>query len=59
MTKIYCDTVDIGTIKSIKKIVKGFTTNPSFMRIVGVKNYELYSIEILKVCNNKFLLKNQ
>ena len=38
---------------STKKIVKGFTTNPSLMRKAGAKNYELYSKEILKVCKNK------
>ena len=55
MTQIYCDIADIRTIKkySKKKIVKGFTTNPSLMRKAGAKNYELYSREILKVCNNK------
>ena len=55
MTQIYCDIADIATIKkfSKKKIVKGFTTNPSLMRKAGAKNYELYSKEILKVCNNK------
>ena len=55
MTKIYCDIADIKTIKkySTKKIVKGYTTNPSLMRKAGAKNYELYSKEILKVCNNK------
>jgi len=55
VTKIYCDIADIRTIKkySKKKIVKGFTTNPSLMRKAGAKNYELYSREILKVCNNK------
>ena len=55
MTKIYCDIADIKTIKKYakKKIVKGFTTNPSLMRKAGAKNYELYSREILKVCNNK------
>ena len=55
MTEIYCDIADIRTIKSYskKKIVKGFTTNPSLMRKAGAKNYELYSREILKVCNNK------
>ena len=55
MTQIYCDIADISTIKkySKKKIVKGFTTNPSLMRKAGAKNYELYSREILKVCNNK------
>ena len=55
MTQIYCDIADIKTIKkySRKKIVKGFTTNPSLMRKAGAKNYELYSKEILKVCKNK------
>jgi len=55
VTQIYCDIADIRTIKSYskKKIVKGFTTNPSLMRKAGAKNYELYSREILKVCNNK------
>ena len=55
MTQIYCDIADIKTIKkySKKKIVKGFTTNPSLMRKAGAKNYELYSKEILKVCENK------
>ncbi len=55
MTKIYCDIADINTIKkfSKKKIVKGFTTNPSLMRKAGAKNYELYSKEILKICKNK------
>ena len=55
MTQIYCDIADVKTIKSYskKKIVKGFTTNPSLMRKAGAKNYELYSKEILKVCKNK------
>ena len=55
MTKIYCDIADIKTIKnySKKKIVTGFTTNPSLMRKAGAKNYEMYSKEILKVCKNK------
>tara|TARA_B100000886_G_scaffold318863_1_gene259209 strand:+ start:225 stop:923 length:699 start_codon:yes stop_codon:yes gene_type:complete len=55
VTQIYCDIADIKTIKkySRKKIVKGFTTNPSLMRKAGARNYELYSKEILKVCKNK------
>ena len=55
MTQIYCDIADINTIKkfSKKNIVKGFTTNPSLMRKAGAKNYELYSKEILKICNRK------
>ena len=40
-TKIYCDIADINKIKKFnkKKIVKGFTTNPSLMRKAGAKNY--------------------
>ena len=54
-TKIYCDIADIKTIKYFfrKKIVKGFTTNPSLMRKAGANDYELYSKNILKVCGNK------
>ena len=54
-TKIYCDIADIGSIKKFnkKKIVKGFTTNPSLMRKAGAKNYESYSKRILKICKNK------
>jgi len=36
-----------------KKIVKGFTTNPSLMKKAGAKDYELYSKKILKICPNK------
>ena len=55
MTKIYCDIADINVIKnySKRKIVAGFTTNPSLMRKAGAKNYEKYSKEILRVCKNK------
>ena len=55
MTQIYCDIADINTIKKYKKkkIVKGFTTNPSLMRKAGAKDYELYSKEILKICKKK------
>ena len=50
-TKIFCDIADISTIKKFnkKKIVKGFTTNPSLMRKAGAKNYKNYSKKILKV----------
>ncbi len=52
-TKIFCDIADIKLIKKFtkKKIVKGFTTNPSLMRLAGAKNYQNYSKKILKVCN--------
>ncbi len=51
-TKIFCDIADIKLIKkfSKKNIVKGFTTNPSLMRLAGAKDYQSYSKKILKVC---------
>ena len=54
-TKIFCDIADLKLIKKFnkKKIVKGFTTNPSLMRLAGARDYESYSREILKVCKNK------
>ncbi len=53
MTKIFCDIADLKQIKKFnkKKIVKGFTTNPSLMRKAGAKNYILYSKQILKITN--------
>ena len=53
MTKIFCDIADINLIKKFnkKKIVKGFTTNPSLMRKAGAKDYTKYSKNILKITN--------
>ncbi len=54
-TKIFCDIAEINLIKIFnkKKIVKGFTTNPSLMRKAGAKDYKLYSKKILNICKNK------
>ena len=54
-TKIFCDIAELNLIKKFnkKKIVKGFTTNPSLMRQAGAKDYKSYSKKILKICSNK------
>jgi transaldolase len=54
-TKIFCDTADLSLISKFnkKKIVKGFTTNPSLMRKAGAKDYQFYCKKILKICKNK------
>ena len=54
-TKIFCDIAELKQIRKFnkKKIVKGFTTNPTLMRNAGAKNYKLYSKNILKICKNK------
>ena len=51
MTKIFCDIADVNLIRKFnqKKIVKGFTTNPSLMRKAGAKNYAKYCKSILKI----------
>ncbi len=53
MTRIFCDIADVNFIKKFnkKKIVKGFTTNPSLMRKAGAKNYSYYTKNILKITN--------
>tara|TARA_A100000164_G_scaffold147419_1_gene130878 strand:+ start:60 stop:758 length:699 start_codon:yes stop_codon:yes gene_type:complete len=54
-TKIFCDIADLPTIKKFnkKKIVKGFTTNPSLMRKAGAKDYKSYCKKILNIVKNK------
>ena len=54
-TKIFCDIAEYNLIKKFnkKKIVKGFTTNPSLMRKAGAKDYKSYSKKILKICSKK------
>ena len=54
-TKIFCDIGELDQVREFnkKKIVKGFTTNPSLMRKAGAKDYKLYSKKILKICVNK------
>ena len=54
-SEIYCDTADLALIKKLNNssLVKGFTTNPSLMKIAGAKDYKKYSIKLLKTCNKK------
>ena len=55
ITKIFCYIAELEQIRKFnkKKIVKGFTTNPSLMKKAGAKNYKTYSKKILKICPNK------
>ena len=54
-TKIFCDSADFATIKELNNnyLVRGFTTNPSLMKLSGAKNYRNYSLKLLKVCKKK------
>ena len=51
MIKIFCDIADKNLIRIFnkKKIVKGFTTNPSLMRKAGAKSYKSYCLDILRI----------
>ena len=53
--KIFCDIADLKLVKKFakKKIVKGFTTNPTLMRKAGAKNYKTYSKLLLNACRKK------
>ena len=54
-TKLFCDIAEIELIKKFnkKKIVKGFTTNPSLIRKAGAKDYTSYAKKIIKLAKNK------
>ena len=58
-TKIFCDIAELDKIKKFnkRKIVKGFTTNPSLMRKAGAKDYKSYSKKILKICKKPVSLE--
>ena len=55
-TKIFCD---IAELDLIKKIVRGFSANPSLMKRAEAKDYESYSKKILslKLIINYILIK--
>ena len=59
MTKIFCDIADIKLIKKFnrKKIVKGFTTNPTLFRKAGAKNYFNDAKKIISLTNKPVSLE--
>lgn len=53
--KIYADGANLSDIKSLaeKPWVKGFTTNPTLMRKVGITDYKEFSFEALKIVGDR------
>lgn len=49
--KLFADGADIGEMYELynKKIVSGYTTNPSLMRKAGVKDYKKFAKEVLEL----------
>ena len=54
-TEIYFDCADLKTIRKLSNnsLVRGFTTNPSLMRLAGARNYKSYSLKLLKARKGK------
>ena len=53
--KVFSDSADYNIILKYSKdnLVKGFTTNPSLMRLAGAKSYKSYSLKLIKASNKK------
>ncbi len=53
--KIFADGADIGVIKEMSKQpwVRGFTTNPTLMRLAGVEDYRGFSMDVLKIVTDR------
>ena len=51
--KIFADGANIESIKKLtsNNLIKGFTTNPSLMNNSGIKNYEEFAKDVLRVTN--------
>ncbi len=53
--KIFADGADIAGIRKLAAdpLIKGFTTNPTLMRKVGITDYEAFSKEVLDVIEGR------
>lgn len=52
---IFADGADIDGIKEMRQnpLIKGFTTNPTLMRMDGVKDYEAFARDVLAVIQDR------
>jgi transaldolase len=48
--KIFADGADLKSMKeaAVNPLVKGFTTNPTLMRVAGVTDYKAFALDVLK-----------
>jgi transaldolase len=53
-TKIFADGADLADILSLVKnpIIKGFTTNPTLMKVAGVADYEQFARQVIEAVPN-------
>ncbi len=49
--KVFADGADLAGIRALAEnpLIKGFTTNPTLMRQVGIADYEAFSREVLEI----------
>ena len=49
--KIFADGADLNGIKTLaaNPKIKGFTTNPTLMRQVGITDYKAFALDVLKI----------
>jgi transaldolase len=49
--KIFADGADLKSMKELaaNPLVKGFTTNPTLMRVAGVTDYKAFALDVLKI----------
>ena len=49
--KIFADGADLPTIEkyAANPLIKGFTTNPTLMRLAGVTDYKTFAFDVLKI----------
>ena len=52
--KIFSDGADVNDmLEQLKNpLIRGFTTNPTLMRKVGISNYKRFALDSLKVINS-------
>lgn len=50
-TKIFADGADLSAILALRAnpLIKGFTTNPTLMRVAGIDDYEAFSKNVIEV----------
>src|SRR5215510_3461613 len=55
MTKIFADGADLEVIRRLATDprIKGFTTNPTFMRAAGVSDYERFARDVLRIVQGR------
>ncbi len=53
--KVFADGADLAGIKksSLDSRVKGFTTNPTLMRVAGINDYKAFALDVLKIVTDR------